>query len=294
MAGFAVRSSEFEAWQAAEAEAYRRELTGALERLARGRAAVEAWAAAIRAAQRWLEFDGLDEPAHVVLMSALAAAGEPSAALQQYRECVRILDAELGVAPLAGTTALAEEIRDGRSVPAARSGVVPTTSGPTSGLGSRPTSPGRLVGRATELAGLFAGYSAVGPDGRLLLIEGEAGIGKTRLGAELAEQVRGSGGALLRNRKRRRRGGHRLLRSSNSFGPGSGHVAEPTASVPWAPTCCVRQRASCLSSWTRVGGRAWPETIHSVGRDCSRRWLRSSRHSPRARARAYSGSTTCT
>ena len=119
MAGFAVRSSEFDAWQADEADAYRRELTGALERLARGRAAMDAWAAAIRAAQRWLELDGLHEPAHVVLMSALAAAGEPSAALQQYRECVRILDSELGVAPLAETTALAEAIRDGRFAPAA-------------------------------------------------------------------------------------------------------------------------------------------------------------------------------
>ncbi len=200
MAGFAVRSSEFEAWQAAEAEAYRRELSGALERLARGRAGLEAWAATIRAAQRWLELDGLHEPAHVVLMSALAAAGEPSAALQQYRECVRILDAELGVAPLAETTALAEAIRDGQFVPAARSGVAPSTIGPTSGLGLRPASPGPLVGRATELAALFAGYSVVGPDGRLLLIEGEAGIGKTRLGAELAKQVRSSGGALLRAR----------------------------------------------------------------------------------------------
>jgi DNA-binding SARP family transcriptional activator len=86
-AGFAVRSSEaFDAWQAAEAEAYRRELTGALERLARGRAVAGVWQAAISAAQRWLELDGLHEPAHVVLMSALAAAGEPGAALRQYRE----------------------------------------------------------------------------------------------------------------------------------------------------------------------------------------------------------------
>ncbi len=53
------------------------------------------------------------------------------------------------------------------------------------------------MGRATELAALFAGYSAVGPDGRLLLIEGEAGIGKTRLGAGLAEHVQGLGGGVL-------------------------------------------------------------------------------------------------
>ncbi|HEY7936307.1 MAG TPA: BTAD domain-containing putative transcriptional regulator, partial [Candidatus Limnocylindrales bacterium] len=199
MAGFAVRSSEFDAWQAAAAEAYRRELTGALERLARGRAATGAWAAAIRAAQRWLELDPLHEPAHVVLMSALAAAGEPAAALEQYRGCVRILDAELGVAPLAETTALAEAIRDGRSTPASVRPAAPRMAQPTAAQGVRPApvQSAPLVGRATQLGALIAGYSAVGPDGRLLVIEGEAGIGKTRLGAELAEHVQGLGGGVL-------------------------------------------------------------------------------------------------
>ncbi len=203
MSGFVVRSSEFDAWQAAEAEAYRRELTGALERLARGRAATEDWAAAIRAAQRWLELDGLHEPAHLLLMSVLAAAGEPSAALRQYRECVRILDTELGVAPLAETTALAEAIRDGRFAPPSippgtsrRTGsATPTASTPVSTPAA--TRPRPLVGRDAALVALLEGYRAAGPDGRLLVIEGEAGIGKTRLGAALAERVQGLGGAVL-------------------------------------------------------------------------------------------------
>ena len=115
MAGFALRSSaEFDDWQADQAETYRRELTGALERLARGRIVGGSWEAAITAARRWLELDPLHEPAQRLLMTALAAAGESAAALRQYRECARILDRELGVAPLAETTALAETIRDGR------------------------------------------------------------------------------------------------------------------------------------------------------------------------------------
>ncbi len=201
MAGFALRSSEaFDEWQAAEAEAHRRELAGALERLARGRVVDGAWEAAIAAARRWLELDGLHEPAQRLLMYALAAAGEPAAALHQYRNCVLILDRELGVAPLAETTALAEAIRDGRVAPFARGDerrdaawsvaerTLPSVPSPL-------VSP--LVGRDGELAVLLAGYAAAGPDGRLLLVEGEAGIGKTRLSVALAEQIRALGGTVL-------------------------------------------------------------------------------------------------
>ena len=201
MAGFALRSSEaFDEWQAAEAEAHRRELTGALERLARGRVADGSWEAAIAASRRWLELDGLHEPAQRLLMSALAAAGEPAAALRQYRECVRILDRELGVAPLAETTALAEAIRDGRFAPSARRDERPEAVG--AAAEQIPTSAAvplasLLVGRDGELATLLDGYAAAGPDGRLLLVEGEAGIGKTRLSVALAERVKAHGATVL-------------------------------------------------------------------------------------------------
>ncbi|MGH2465035.1 MAG: BTAD domain-containing putative transcriptional regulator, partial [Candidatus Limnocylindrales bacterium] len=200
MAGFVLRSSlEFDDWQAGEAEAHRRELTGALERLARGRMMGGSWEQAIRAARRWLELDPLHEPAQRLLMSALTAAGEPAAALRQYRECVRILDQELGVAPLAETTALAESIRDGRfRVTARRPEVRPTIVAgeglPSAGPARRD---GALVGRTDQLEALVAAYRTVGPDGRLLLIEGEAGIGKTRLAAALAARVREGGGTVV-------------------------------------------------------------------------------------------------
>ena len=112
MAGFALRDSDaFDEWQLAEGASYRRELAAVLERLARGEASARAWALAAPAARRWLELDSLHEPAHRLLMEVLARSGEPAAALTQYRDCVRILDRELGVAPLSETTGLAEEIR---------------------------------------------------------------------------------------------------------------------------------------------------------------------------------------
>ena len=202
MAGFALRACEtFDEWLTTEAEVYRRELTGVLERLARGRAASAAWDAAVAAGRRWLELDPLHEPAHRLLMAALAGSGEPAAALRQYRECVRILDRELGVAPLAETTALAEAIRDERVVPPPRRASDPFAAPVAASREATPlTGPGGrspLVGRADELSVLMGGFGAPGPDGRLLVVEGEAGIGKTRLGAALAEGARARGATVI-------------------------------------------------------------------------------------------------
>jgi DNA-binding SARP family transcriptional activator/tetratricopeptide (TPR) repeat protein len=197
MAGFALRDSEdFDEWQLAEGTSYRRELAAVLERLARGEAAARDWAAASSAARRWLELDSLHEAAHRLLMEILARAGEPAAALAQYRDCVRVLDRELGVAPLSETSALAEDIRAGRlsGPPPA----LPATVNPASRTAAPVAfAPAALVGRDTEMALLIEAYQGVGPDGRLLLLEGEAGIGKTRLGSALADVVRSAGGTVL-------------------------------------------------------------------------------------------------
>ena len=192
MAGFTLRDSEaFDEWQMAEGEAHRRDLAGALERLTRGRAAAGAWEAAAAAGRRWLDLDQLHEPAHRVLMTTLSRAGEPAAAIRQYRECVRILDAELGVAPLAETTDLYEAIRAGRlvaEVPAREAAKPASTS-----AGDRLP----FVGRGQEIDALRQTLDTIGPDGRVLVIEGEPGIGKTRFAAEVAATIRAAGGATL-------------------------------------------------------------------------------------------------
>jgi DNA-binding SARP family transcriptional activator/Tfp pilus assembly protein PilF len=196
MSGFALRDSEaFDEWQIAEAESHRRDLAGALERLARSLSAAGATERALAASRRWLELDALHEPAHRLLMQLLARAGEPAAAVRQYRDCVRALDRELGVAPLPETTELYEAIRADR-LPA-RS--LPTRAAPAaSPIAARPALP--LAGRERELATLREGYRSVGPEGRLLVVEGEAGIGKTRLATDFAGMVREAGGIVLEAR----------------------------------------------------------------------------------------------
>ncbi len=204
MAGFSLRDSEeWDAWQLAETEAHRRDLAGALERLARMRVAGGDHAAAIDAARRWVALDALHEPAQRLLIGALAGAGETGAAIRQYRDAVAALDRELGVAPLAETAALYEAIRDGTFAAPATPGAPATPdavgAGAPAGVSARANAPSRLpfVGRDAELATLVIAHRAAAPDGRLAILEGAPGIGKTRLAAELVGAVRAAGGVDL-------------------------------------------------------------------------------------------------
>ncbi len=203
MAGFALRdSADFDDWQVTEAAVYRRQLASVLERLARGDAAARAWASAAPIAYRWLALDPLHEPAHQLLMEVLARSGEPAAALAQYRDCARILERELGVTPLSATTSLADDIRAGRLTdPAAASSasVASANAADDQRREALPAAVGVLpmVGRDGELAQLVALWEATSPVGRLLLVEGEGGIGKSRLASALVHIVRSRGGSVL-------------------------------------------------------------------------------------------------
>ena len=73
--GFALRDSPaFDDWQRLQADGLRRELAGALDRLAGLEAAAGDHAAAIRHARRRVDLEPLHEPARVRLIRLLAAA----------------------------------------------------------------------------------------------------------------------------------------------------------------------------------------------------------------------------
>jgi DNA-binding SARP family transcriptional activator len=118
LSGFSLRDCpEFEEWQRDQSEQFKRVLATALERLATVASSLGKHTEAIAAARRRVSLDPLHEPAHRQLMLAYAWADQRAAALQQYRQCVRTLDEELGVAPLPETTQLAEVIRTNRAFP---------------------------------------------------------------------------------------------------------------------------------------------------------------------------------
>lgn len=188
MEGFSLRDSEtWDEWIEIEREAYQRELAGALERLVRERLAAGGWDGAIAAGRRWLELDPLHEPAHRALMEAYARSGETAAAVRQYRDAAVTLDRELGVAPLPETTELYEAIVAGTLAPPS-----PTSRPVTAPEGVRPrTTPSAspLIGRADALAAILGDLAEAKADGRLVAIEGEAGIGKTRLADAVVERA---------------------------------------------------------------------------------------------------------
>jgi hypothetical protein len=114
MKGFGLRDAPaFQEWQFFQAESLRREQAGVLERLARAQGERREFELAIGYARRWLALDPLNEAAHRQLMQLYAASGQRSAALRQYQDAARVLEAELGGAPLPETTALHEHLQAG-------------------------------------------------------------------------------------------------------------------------------------------------------------------------------------
>ena len=131
-------------------------------------------------------------------MGLYVDAGRREAALRQYQHCVRVLQRELGVEPEAATKVLYQEIlrqRPRRSVtptaPAARVSP-PAVERPSAGVESE------LVGRSQEIERLCAELAgAATGTGRVVVVLGEAGIGKSRLVGELADHALRGGTAVV-------------------------------------------------------------------------------------------------
>jgi DNA-binding SARP family transcriptional activator/tetratricopeptide (TPR) repeat protein len=164
------------------AEAARRQLRAELAEALAGRCAAAERDGDAALAVRWsrlrCELDPLNEAAHADLIRQLAAAGDRAGAMITAREVTGRLHTELGVRPGPLLRAAVAEARGpgGTVFPA-----VPALARP-------------LFGRAAELRTLMAAWTAArAGHGRVVLITGEAGIGKTRLVAELARRADNAG-----------------------------------------------------------------------------------------------------
>ena len=121
-----------------------------LDRLADALAREGRFDEAVAPPRERLALDPLHEPTHRRLIDLYARAGRRGDALAQYRDCVRVLDRELGVAPLRETTELYNAISGG-GAPAAPSRAAPA---------ARPSSCA-LVGREQRAArGCSTRYAA--------------------------------------------------------------------------------------------------------------------------------------
>ena len=189
LAGFSVPdTAPFAEWQAAQAEALRREFAGGLQRLVEAPTAARDLPAALAQARRWLALDPLAEPAHRAVMRLLALSGDRAAALRQYEAAAAALQAELRAAPEPETTALHAAIRRGEL--AAPAGPAPAPASPPEVMVDLPTLATPFIGRRADVEHVQALLQD--PAHRLITLVGVGGVGKTRLSIQAATELRAS------------------------------------------------------------------------------------------------------
>ncbi len=139
------------------------------------RAAAAEPAAALDAARRRIRLRPLEEIGYRTLMELQADQGDRAGAVSTYHQCASVLERELGVVPDQATR---EALRRLLAQPAE-----PRQAGGAA-----------LIGRAAELGQLHRRWEAAAA-GRagMVLVRGGAGVGKTRLVAEIAALARRQG-----------------------------------------------------------------------------------------------------
>lgn len=169
----------------------------ALARLMVGLEATGEIDSSLAVALRLLERDPLREDAHRLAMRAFCSLGQRNAALEQYRRCCEIVREELGVAPMVETAELYEEIKEAGFPVGPIPEVVPLVAPASPSVPADGRDPldavalGTLIGREEELTFLEECWQgAQEGQGKLVLMSGEAGVGKTRLTGEFANRLR--------------------------------------------------------------------------------------------------------
>jgi len=165
---------EFAAWLAQQRERRRARTRTAIAELAQMAEDARDYADALSHAHELLALEPLSEHAHRRVMRLHYLAGDRAAALLAFDRCERMLKDEVGAGPSVQTTELLATIEG--------SGQGTELAAPTRSVPAGMLRPPRLVGRSAELRSARGAWQ----QGRVFCLEGEAGMGKSRLLHEIA------------------------------------------------------------------------------------------------------------
>ena len=166
---------------------------------ARAALAIGDFAAAREMSEAVVAADPYDEGALQVFMAALAHGGQPGTALATFARARKRLREDLGVDPSPTTDAVHKAILQGKAIPGLVIAVATNHGRDTSLLPSAEEAAGNgIAGRDAELVMLDVALSQVTAGGiRLVVVEGDSGIGKTRLVTHWATRTRNEGVTVL-------------------------------------------------------------------------------------------------
>ena len=212
LAGFDLADApDFEEWLQVQRTTFHHLATDALSSLGHYYTTHRQLPEALAATRQLLTLEPWQEAAHRQMMIVYAMMGRRDAALEQYEQCRELLATELGVEPEASTDTLMEQIRAGQLAldheapfPTPGESALAITAPTHTGSGQNPDLANfvkPLVGRWSEYNWLIQQWTeSITNESGLVLIRGEAGIGKTRLVEEIGRYVLVQGGIHLQGR----------------------------------------------------------------------------------------------
>lgn len=193
LAGFSVRHApRFEEWVAETRRGLLRQYQAALGTLTRDAMGQWRWREAIGYADRWLASDPLSDEAVKLAIEARYLGGDRGAALALYQEYRTALQRETGCEPSRGLLNLIRRVEADASIINAR---------PISDewYARAPSFEASLIGREPEWAALAKNWKDIKRgSSRVVLLEGDPGIGKSRLAEEFLRWTVADGGGVLR------------------------------------------------------------------------------------------------
>ena len=193
---FTLRNTlDFDNWVGMQQGYWYQRIEQVFDWLSRLQSAEGAIEQAIETVERWRSFDPLNEDISLRLMQLQFASGNRIAALKTYETYQDVLMTELSAKPSRQLVALAEVLRSTSPPRGARSGAGRCTT-TTQPLLNVP-----FVGRGAEVSRLMTLYEqASSGQPQVALLEGEAGIGKTRLAAAFLDWLKAQGAEVLEAR----------------------------------------------------------------------------------------------